>query len=53
MATNAAKNASTESKNWSTGRRRESKSYQPPTLVKAAILSAVTANAIRVSAVAR
>ena len=44
MATNAAKNVSTGSNNRSTGRQGESKSYQPPTLVKRAILSTVTAS---------
>ena len=43
MATNAAKNVSTGSNNRNTGRQGESKSYQPPTLVKRVILSTVTA----------
>ena len=51
MATNAAKNVSAESNDRSTGRRGESKSYEPPTLVKGAILSVVTASDGRVSGV--
>jgi hypothetical protein len=43
MATTTVRNVSTESNNRSTGPRGESKSYQPPTLVKRAILSTVTA----------
>jgi len=43
MATNTVSNVSIEPNNRSTGRRGESKSYQPPTLVKRAILSTVTA----------
>jgi hypothetical protein len=44
MATNAGRNVSTGSNDRSTGRRGESKSYQPPTLVKRVILSTVTAS---------
>ena len=53
MATNAVSNVSTESNDRSTGRRGESKSYQAPTLVKGAILSAVTAGDSRVSSIMR
>jgi hypothetical protein len=43
MATNAVRHISTEPKNRSTGWQSKSNSYQAPTLVKGAILSAVTA----------
>jgi hypothetical protein len=45
MATAAVRHVSTQPKNRSSGRQRKSKSYQAPTLVKGAILSAVTAEA--------
>jgi hypothetical protein len=45
MAPTAVRNVSTEPTNRSTGRQSNSKSYQAPTLVKGAILSAVTAGA--------
>jgi hypothetical protein len=51
MAPTAARNVSTEPKNRSTGRQSKSKSYRTPTLVKAAILSAVTANNTSISGV--
>jgi len=51
MATTAVRNASTEPKNRSAGRQSKSKSYQAPTLVKAAILSAVTASDSSVSGI--
>jgi hypothetical protein len=51
MALTAVRIAGTEPNNRSTDRQSKSKSYQTPTLVKGAILSAVTANTTRVSAV--
>jgi len=43
MAPTAVRHVSTEPKNRNTGWQSKSKSYQAPTLVKGAILSAVTA----------
>jgi hypothetical protein len=51
MAMNAVSDVGIGSSNRSTSRRGESKSYQPPILVKAAILSTVTAADSRVSGV--
>jgi hypothetical protein len=45
MTPTAVRHVNTEPKKRGAGRQSKSKSYQAPTLVKAAILSAVTAEA--------